>query len=177
MESCTPASLGISEVQLAARTAMLQRDCAARTEKDHNPASGRSKSASRLPLLNDVVLPDPRQRAVKTMTQTVEARIVASAGLVLAVVAAALTAPAHCAALWEKSQIRLVNSMREIAQPYHAYTTKTEGLGMGLSISRSIIEAHGGRLWATANEPHGAVFQFSLPVEAPRSYPPAAEDS
>jgi len=45
------------------------------------------------------------------------------------------------------------------------YTTKAEGLGMGLSISRSIIEAHGGRLWATANEPHGAVFQFSLPVD------------
>jgi len=43
------------------------------------------------------------------------------------------------------------------------FTTKAEGLGMGLWISRSIIEAHGGRLWATANEPHGAVFQFSLP--------------
>ena len=57
------------------------------------------------------------------------------------------------------------------------YTTKAEGIGMGLSISRSIIEAHGGRLWATANEPHGAVFQFSLPVEAPRLYPPAAEDA
>ena len=57
------------------------------------------------------------------------------------------------------------------------YTTKAEGIAMGLSISRSIIEPHGGRLWATANEPHGAVFQFSLPVEAPRSYPPAAEDS
>ena len=44
------------------------------------------------------------------------------------------------------------------------YTTKTEGIGIGLSISRSIIEAHGGRLWASANAPHGAVFQFSLPV-------------
>jgi signal transduction histidine kinase len=44
------------------------------------------------------------------------------------------------------------------------YTTKTEGLGIGLSISRSIIEAHGGRLWASANAPHGAVFRFSLPV-------------
>ena len=44
------------------------------------------------------------------------------------------------------------------------YTTKAEGIGIGLSISRSIIEAHGGRLWASANEPHGAVFRFSLPV-------------
>lgn len=45
------------------------------------------------------------------------------------------------------------------------YTTKPEGLGMGLPISRSIIEAHGGRLWATANASHaGAVFQFTLPI-------------
>jgi PAS domain S-box-containing protein len=44
------------------------------------------------------------------------------------------------------------------------YTTKTSGLGMGLSICRSIIDAHGGRLWADANEPRGAVFQFTLPA-------------
>jgi signal transduction histidine kinase/CheY-like chemotaxis protein len=44
------------------------------------------------------------------------------------------------------------------------YTTKSQGLGMGLSISRSIIEAHGGRLWASVNVPRGAVFQFTLPV-------------
>ncbi|HEY1944969.1 MAG TPA: PAS domain-containing protein [Roseiarcus sp.] len=43
------------------------------------------------------------------------------------------------------------------------HTTKSNGIGMGLSICRSIIDAHGGRLWADANEPRGAVFQFTLP--------------
>jgi len=42
------------------------------------------------------------------------------------------------------------------------YTTKPEGMGMGLAISRTIIESHGGRLWATTNSPKGAVFQFTL---------------
>jgi signal transduction histidine kinase len=45
------------------------------------------------------------------------------------------------------------------------YTTKPRGTGMGLSICRSIIDAHGGRLWAEANRPRGAVFQFTLPAE------------
>jgi PAS domain S-box-containing protein len=44
------------------------------------------------------------------------------------------------------------------------YTTKPGGLGMGLSICSSIIEAHGGRLWAEANEPRGAMFQFTVPA-------------
>src|SRR5215472_7496951 len=44
------------------------------------------------------------------------------------------------------------------------YTTKPKGVGMGLSICRTIINAHGGRLWAEANEPRGMVFQFTLPL-------------
>ncbi|MDB5071986.1 MAG: hypothetical protein JWM87_3097 [Candidatus Eremiobacteraeota bacterium] len=45
------------------------------------------------------------------------------------------------------------------------YTTKPSGMGMGLSICRSIIDAHGGRVWAAANIPHGSVFSFTLPVD------------
>jgi signal transduction histidine kinase len=43
------------------------------------------------------------------------------------------------------------------------YTTKASGMGLGLSICHSIVDTHGGRLWADANEPRGAVFQFTLP--------------
>ncbi len=52
--------------------------------------------------------------------------------------------------------------LRRVFEPF--YTTKDTGVGMGLSICRSIIDSHGGRLWAEANQPRGAVFQFTLPL-------------
>jgi signal transduction histidine kinase len=53
------------------------------------------------------------------------------------------------------------------------FTTKPRGTGMGLSISRRIIESHGGQLWASPNPERGATFQFTLPVEA-RTFSPVA---
>jgi len=50
------------------------------------------------------------------------------------------------------------------------YTTKSTGIGIGLSICRSIIEAHGGRLWADANEPRGAVFSSPCPTPKPHEF-------
>jgi signal transduction histidine kinase len=54
-------------------------------------------------------------------------------------------------------------ALERVFEPF--YTTKPEGMGMGLSIYHSIIEAHGGRLWVIPCEPQGALFQFIIPAD------------
>jgi len=71
--------------------------------------------------------------------------------------------PDHIRVVVQDTGVGLAANLLE--QMFSAFfSTKPGGMGMGLSISRSIVEAHGGRLWATPNEPHGAIFHFSLPV-------------
>jgi signal transduction histidine kinase len=58
----------------------------------------------------------------------------------------------------------VAGELEKVFEPF--FTSKTHGLGLGLSVCRSIITAHGGKLWATNNPDHGATFQFTLPVDA-----------
>ncbi|HTJ90838.1 MAG TPA: AAA family ATPase [Acidocella sp.] len=62
---------------------------------------------------------------------------------------------------------------RRVFDPF--FSTKPDGLGMGLSISRSIIDAHGGQLWASPRAPHGTAFHFTIPVVAKSRAAPAPE--
>jgi signal transduction histidine kinase len=62
------------------------------------------------------------------------------------------------------------SKLNDIFKPL--YTTKARGMGMGLSICRSIIEEHGGKIWASAGATRGSIFQFVLPVSAQRSAQP-----
>src|SRR5271169_3334864 len=74
-------------------------------------------------------------------------------------------APSNCVVVevWDTGPGLDATDLDRLFQSF--YTTKSDGMGMGLAISRSIVEAHGGQLSAAPNEPRGAVFRFTVPVE------------
>jgi signal transduction histidine kinase len=67
-----------------------------------------------------------------------------------------------CAAVRDTGPGLSAENLGRLFEPF--YTTKPNGMGMGLSICRSIIEAHGGRLWATGHASQGALFRFTIPA-------------
>jgi signal transduction histidine kinase len=74
-----------------------------------------------------------------------------------------ITPEGACVAVRDTGRGLRPESLPHLFEPF--YTTKPDGMGMGLSIWRSIVEAHGGRLWATRCEPRGALFQFAIPAD------------
>jgi signal transduction histidine kinase len=86
-------------------------------------------------------------------------------------VTSALANPGHVLVTVRDSGPGLApDTFKRIFDPF--YSTKPDGLGMGLSICRSIIEAHQGRLLAAANPPRGASFHFTVPVHRASAYAP-----
>jgi PAS domain S-box-containing protein len=143
----------ISEVLSLTRQELQRSQVAARTELDPSvPPVLADRIQVQQVVLNLVMNGIEAMRGVKD-----RARILS--------VKSAVAAPAEVAVTVEDTGIGFANS-----DPGHIFetffTTKEEGMGMGLSISRSIVQAHGGRLWASAGAPVGAAFNFTLPASA-----------
>jgi PAS domain S-box-containing protein len=143
----------ISEVLSLTRQELQRSQVTARTELDPSvPPVLADRIQVQQVVLNLVMNGIEAMRGVKD-----RARILS--------VKSAVAAPAAVAVIVEDTGIGFANS-----DPGHIFetffTTKEDGMGMGLSISRSIVQAHGGRLWASAGAPVGAAFNFTLPASA-----------
>jgi C4-dicarboxylate-specific signal transduction histidine kinase len=127
-----------------------------------NRVSVRTQLADGLPLIqgDGVQL---QQVVLNLILNAVEAMGAVTDGTREVLITSSQTANEVCLGVQDTGLGLRPESLPRLFEPF--YTTKPDGMGMGLSICRSIIEAHGGRLWATRCEPRGALFQFTIPAD------------
>jgi C4-dicarboxylate-specific signal transduction histidine kinase len=128
-------------------------------------------SRNRVELKTELDLNLPSVSADRIQLQQVIANLIMNAieamdkveGARILLLRSEVRAPREIAVVIKDSGIGIeTQNQKQIFDPF--FTTKSSGMGMGLAISQSIIEAHGGRLWATANEGPGTTLQFTLPI-------------
>jgi len=145
-------SLGINEV-IREVIALTSR------EMEKNGISAQTQLAENLPAIQGDRV-QLQQVILNLLINAIEAMGGMSEGPRELLISTAKTDPGVLISVQDSGPGLTPESIERLFEPF--YTTKPGGLGIGLSICRSIIEAHGGRLWASANEPRGAVFQFTL---------------
>jgi len=128
-------------------------------EMERNGISAQTQLAESLPAIQGDRV-QLQQVIVNLLMNAIEAMSGMSEGLRELLISTANSAPGVLVSVRDSGPGLTPESVERLFESF--YTTKPGGLGMGLSICRSMIEAHGGRLWASANEPRGAVFQFTL---------------
>jgi PAS domain S-box-containing protein len=132
-------------------------------EAVRNGVSVQTELAEGLPLIQaDRV--ELQQVMLNLIVNAIEAMSDAGEGTRTLLISTALVDAGVRVAVKDSGPGLAAGTLDRLFEPFH--TTKSSGLGLGLSICRSIIEAHGGKLWASANAPHGAVFQFTVPLHA-----------
>jgi PAS domain S-box-containing protein len=142
--------------------AILEVIALTRSEMTKNGISLQSQLADSLPLIQGDRV-QLQQVIMNLIINAVEALSSVSEGSRELVISAGKVEPDSVLVAVQDSGPGLTPaSLERVFDAFH--TTKPGGLGMGLSICRSIIEAHGGRLWATVDQPQGATFQFTLPA-------------
>ena len=147
--------LGINE-------AILEVIALTRGELEKNSVSLRTQLAEGLPLLEGDRV-QLQQVILNLIMNAVEAMTAVSEGSrELLISTSQAEADGMLVAVRDTGPVLAPSNLERLFEAF--YSTKPSGLGMGLSICRSIIEAHGGRLWVSANVPQGAIFQFTLPA-------------
>jgi PAS domain S-box-containing protein len=145
---------------VAINDAILEVIALTRTEATNNSVSVRTQFAEGLPRVQG-----DRVQLQQVMLNLIVNAIQSMSGVKdgnreLQISTVSIEPEGVCVAVRDTGPGLSPESLSRLFEPF--YTTKPDGMGMGLSICRSIIEAHGGRLWATGCEPRGALFQFTI---------------